>query len=186
MSFLDSVLKVFVGDKSKQDVKSITPIVDKIKTFESALEQLSHDELRAKTDAFKAKIAEARQPLLEKKEQLLKQAETTEDIDEREDIYVEADKIEDDIYQVTEDVLNDILPEAFAVVKETAKRFVSNTEITVTASTFDRELSGSKDYITLEDDKAVWSNSWDAAGKAITWICTLRCTAYWWCSNAPR
>jgi len=169
MSFLDSVLKVFVGDKSKQDVKSITPIVDKIKTFASALEQLSHDELRAKTDAFKAKIAEARQPLLEKKEQLLKQAETTEDIDEREDIYVEADKIEDDIYQVTEDVLNDILPEAFAVVKETAKRFVSNTEITVTASTFDRELSGSKDYITLEDDKAVWSNSWDAAGKAITW-----------------
>ncbi|TBV25479.1 preprotein translocase subunit SecA [Meridianimaribacter sp. CL38] len=169
MSFLDSVLKVFVGDKSKQDVKSITPIVDKIKTFASALEQLSHDELRAKTDAFKAKIAEARQPLLEKKEQLLKQAETTEDIDEREDIYVEADKIEDDIYQVTEDVLNDILPEAFAVVKETAKRFVSNTEITVTASTFDRELSGSKEYITLEDDKAVWSNSWDAAGKAITW-----------------
>ncbi|MGG5487515.1 preprotein translocase subunit SecA [Gaetbulibacter sp. PBL-D1] len=169
MSFLDSVLKVFVGDKSKQDVKSITPIVDKIKTFASALEQLSHDELRAKTDAFKAKIAEARQPLLEKKEQLLKQAETTEDIDEREDIYVEADKIEDDIYQVTEDVLNDILPEAFAVVKETAKRFVSNTEITVTASTFDRELSGSKDYITLEDDKAIWSNSWDAAGKAITW-----------------
>jgi preprotein translocase subunit SecA len=169
MSFLDSVLKVFVGDKSKQDVKSITPIVDKIKTFASALEQLSHDELRAKTDAFKAKIAEARQPLLEKKGQLLKQAETTEDIDEREDIYVEADKIEDDIYQVTEDVLNDILPEAFAVVKETAKRFVSNTEITVTASTFDRELSGSKEYITLEDDKAVWSNSWDAAGKAITW-----------------
>ncbi len=169
MSFLDSVLKVFVGDKSKQDVKSITPIVDKIKTFASALEQLSHDELRAKTDAFKAKIAEARQPLLEKKEQLLKQAETTEDIDEREDIYVEADKIEDDIYQVTEDVLNDILPEAFAVVKETAKRFVSNTEITVTASTFDRELSGSKEYITLEDDKAIWSNSWDAAGKAITW-----------------
>ena len=169
MSFLDSVLKVFVGDKSKQDVKSITPIVDKIKTFASALEQLSHDELRAKTDVFKAKIAEARQPLLEKKEQLLKQAETTEDIDEREDIYVEADKIEDDIYQVTEDVLNDILPEAFAVVKETAKRFVSNTEITVTASTFDRELSGSKEYITLEDDKAIWSNSWDAAGKAITW-----------------
>lgn len=169
MSFLDSVLKVFVGDKSKQDVKSITPIVNKIKTFESALEQLSHDELRAKTLMFKTKIAEARKPLQDQIDKLLVEAEATEDIDKREDLYLEIDKIEDDIYTVTEDVLNDILPEAFAVVKETAKRFVANTEISVKANEFDRLISGSKDYVTLQDDKAVWSNSWDAAGKPITW-----------------
>ena len=169
MSFLNSVLKVFVGDKSKQDVKSMMPIVTQIKAFEDNLRQLSHDELRAKTAAFKSKIAEARQPLNDKIDTLLKEAEASEDIDVREDIYQEIDGIKDDIYKLTEDVLNDILPEAFAVVKETTKRFVNNTSITVTATTFDREVSGSKDYVTLEDDKAVWSNSWDAAGKPITW-----------------
>ena len=169
MSFLNSVLKVFVGDKSKQDVNAIMPIVKQIKSFEASLEGISHDDLRAKTDAFKAQIAEARQPLNEKKDELLAKAEATEDIDEREDIYLEIDKLEDEIYKITEDVLNAILPEAFAVVKETAKRFVHNTEIEVTASTFDREVSGEKDYVTLQDDKAVWSNSWDAAGKPITW-----------------
>ena len=111
MTFLDKVLKVFVGDKSKQDVSSIKPIVEKIKTFEKALEALSHDELRAKTAEFKAKIAEARQPLQTKKEDLLAKAQVTEDIDEREDMYLEVDKIDDEIYDVTEGVLNDILPD---------------------------------------------------------------------------
>ncbi len=169
MGILDKVLKVFVGDKSKQDVSAIKPIVEKIKSFEQALEALSHDELRAKTAEFKEKIAEARKPLLERQNELLAKAEQTEDIDEREDIYQEADKIEDEIYEVTEEVLNDILPEAFAVVKETAKRFVHNTQIPVTANAFDREVSGTKDYVTLNGDQAVWANSWDAAGKAITW-----------------
>ncbi|WP_138434653.1 preprotein translocase subunit SecA [Winogradskyella algicola] len=169
MGILDKVLKVFVGDKSKQDVSAIKPIVDKIKTFEQALEALSHDELRAKTTEFKQKIADARKPLLERQNELLAKAEDTEDIDEREDIYQEADKIEDEIYEVTEGVLNDILPEAFAVVKETAKRFVHNTEISVTANAFDREVSGAKDYVTLDGDQAIWANSWDAAGKPITW-----------------
>ncbi|WP_418509475.1 preprotein translocase subunit SecA [Corallibacter sp.] len=169
MSFLDSVLKVFVGDKSKQDVKAIMPIVNKIKSFESALEALSHDELRAKTAAFKAQIAEARKPHNEKIDALLKDADATDDIDKREDIYQEIDRIKDDIYNVTEGVLNDILPEAFAVVKETAKRFVHNTSIPVTANEFDRLISGDKDYVSLEGDQAVWANSWDAAGKPITW-----------------
>lgn len=169
MSFLDSILKVFVGDKSKQDVKAITPLVEQIRTFEKALEALSHDELRAKTAFFRSKIAEARQPFNDRIEKLQNDAEATEDIDEREDIYQQIDGIKDDIYKATEDVLNDILPEAFGVVKETAKRFVNNTSITVTASTFDREISGTKTYVTLEDDKAIWANSWDAAGKPITW-----------------
>ncbi|WP_298758943.1 preprotein translocase subunit SecA [uncultured Psychroserpens sp.] len=169
MSFLNSVLKVFVGDKAKQDVKALTPIVDQVKSFESALEQLSHDQLRAKTAEFKDKIAEARQPLQDNIDQLLKDAEATDDIDKREDIYLEIDKIKDDIYEVSEVVLNDIMPEAFAVVKETAKRFVHNTEIPVQANEFDRLVSGDKDYVTLQGDQAIWANSWDAAGKPITW-----------------
>ncbi|MDO6597663.1 preprotein translocase subunit SecA [Oceanihabitans sp. 2_MG-2023] len=169
MSFLNSVLKVFVGDKSKQDVKAITPLVNKIKTFETALEALSHDELRAKTTFFKEKIAEARKPLQDKIDALIEAAEKEEDIDKREDIYLEVDAIKDDVYKITEDVLNDILPEAFAVVKETAKRFTNNTSITVTANEFDRLISGEHDYVTLEGDNATWANSWDAAGKPITW-----------------
>ena len=169
MSFLNSVLKVFVGDKSKQDVKAITPIVDKIKSFEKAIESLSHDALRAKTAEFKMKIAEAIKPINQQIDNLLQEAENTEDIDRREDIYQDIDKLKDEAYTITEGVLNDILPEAFAVVKETAKRFANNTSITVTASPFDRELSGSKEYVTLDNDKAIWSNSWDAAGKPITW-----------------
>ena len=169
MSFINSILKVFVGDKSKQDVKAIMPIVNEIKSFESQLDELSHDELRAKTSHFKTLIAEARAPFNNEIDDLKAKAIATEDIDERDAVYNQIDAIEDDIYKATEDVLTTILPEAFAVIKETAKRFTNNTELTVSANAFDRELSGSKDYITLNDDLAVWSNSWDAAGKAITW-----------------
>jgi len=169
MSILNSVLKVFVGDKSKQDVKGIMPLVNKIKSFENQLEALSHDELRAKTDEFKSKIEEARATFEDKIAQLQEEADNTDDIDRKEDIYVEIDGLKDESYNATEDVLNDILPEAFAVVKETAKRFVANETITVTASTYDRELSGEKTYVTLDNDKANWANSWDAAGKPITW-----------------
>ena len=169
MSFLNSVLKIFVGDKSKQDVKAITPIVDLIKAVEPAIASLSHDELRAKTAEFKSIIAEAIKPINDEMATLLEEAENTEDIDRREDIYQVVDKLKDDAYEKTEAVLNDILPEAFAVIKETAKRFTNNTSITVAASTYDRELSGSKDYVTLDGDNATWSNSWDAAGKPITW-----------------
>ena len=165
MNFLNSILKVFVGDKSKQDVKAIMPIVEKIKSFESALEALSHDQLRAKTAEFKAKIAEARQPFYSQIETLEQEAEASDDIDRREDIYQEIDKIKDDAYAATENVLNNILPEAFAVVKETAKRFKDNTSITVEANEFDRLISGEHNYVTLEGDKATWANSWDAAGK---------------------
>ncbi|MBU2950120.1 preprotein translocase subunit SecA [Tamlana agarivorans] len=169
MNLLNSVLKVFVGDKSKQDVKAITPIVSKIKSFEAALEALSHDELRAKTAEFKAKIADANKDIDAQISNLTIEAENTEDIDKREDIYLDIDKLKDDAYVVTQDVLNEILPEAFAVVKETAKRFVHNTSIPVTASEFDRLISSEKDYVVLDGDQAVWANSWDAAGKAITW-----------------
>ena len=169
MNILNSVLNVFVGYKSKQDVKALTPVVQKVKSFEKQLEALSHDDLRAKTDEFKSKIQDARSVFEDKIVQLEAEADASEDIDRKEDIYLEIDGLKNESYQTTEDVLNTILPEAFAVVKETAKRFVANTTITVTASTYDRELSGTKPYITLDNEKANWANSWDAAGKAITW-----------------
>ena len=169
MGILDSVLKVFVGDKSKKDIKEIQPKVELIKKAEKGLEGLSHDELRAKTEAFKKQIDDARKDIQSKIEKLQEDANTEEDIDKKEDIYAEIDKLKDDAYEATENALNDILPEAYAVVKETAKRFANNETIEVSASTYDRELSGTKDYITLDNDKAIWSTSWDAAGKEVKW-----------------
>ena len=169
MSLLNSVLKVFVGDKSKQDVKAIMPIVKQIKSFESALEGISHDALREKTVGFKNQIAEGRASFEDQITKLQEEADATSDIDRKEDIYNEIDKLKDESYKATEDVLNTILPEAFAVVKETAKRFVNNEKIQVDASPYDRELSGSKNYVNLDGEKAIWSNSWDAAGKEVTW-----------------
>ncbi|MFD2909492.1 preprotein translocase subunit SecA [Flavobacterium ardleyense] len=169
MSIINSILKAFVGDKSEKDVKAIQPLVTKVKSFESALQALSHDELRAKTAEFKLKIKEARAEKDEKIAALKKDAEATQDIDAREDIYAEIDTVEKEAYEISEIVLNEILAEAFAVVKETARRFKENTAITVTANPKDRELSATKSYITIEGDNAVWANSWNAAGKEITW-----------------
>lgn len=169
MSIINSILKAFVGDKSEKDVKAIQPLIAKVKTFESALQALSHDALRAKTVEFKAKIQQARADKDAKIVALKKEAEQTQDIDAREDLYAEIDAIEKEAYEISEKVLNEILPEAFAVVKETARRFKENATITVTATPKDRELSASKSYITIAGETATWANSWDAAGKAITW-----------------
>ncbi|MCK8522018.1 preprotein translocase subunit SecA [Aquimarina sp. D1M17] len=169
MGILDSVLKVFVGDKSKKDIKEIQPKVELIKKAGKALEGLSDDELRAKTEMFKKQINDARAEINTKIEQLKEDANNTEDIDKKEDIYGQIDKLKDEAYEITEKALNDILPEAYAVVKETAKRFANNETIEVSASSYDRELSGTKDYVTLDNDKAIWSTSWDAAGKEVKW-----------------
>ena len=169
MSIINSILKAFVGDKSDKDVKAIQPLVTKVKSFESALQALSHDELRAKTSQFKSKIQQARAEKDAKIASLKQDAEQTQDIDAREDIYAEIDSVEKEAYEISEKVLNEILPEAFAVVKETARRFKENTSISVTASPKDRELSASKSYIKIVGENATWANSWDAAGKAITW-----------------
>ena len=169
MSIINSILKAFVGDKSEKDVKTIQPLITKVKSFESALQALSHDELRAKTADFKAKIQQARAEKDNKIVSLRQEAEQTQDIDVREDIYAEIDKIEKEAYEISEKVLNEILPEAFAVVKETARRFKDNTSLTVAATPKDRELSATKTYISIEGDNATWANSWNAAGKAITW-----------------
>ncbi len=169
MSIINKVLKVFVGDKSKQDVRATMPMVEKIKSFGPDMEKLSHDELRQKTVAFKTMINQARQDIEDKIVALNEEAETIDDINRKEDIYLEIDNLKDDSYKVTEEVLNNILAEAFAVVKETTRRFKENETITVEASPFDREISGKNDYVTLDGEKAIWSNSWDAAGKPIVW-----------------
>ncbi|KAB7531268.1 preprotein translocase subunit SecA [Flagellimonas olearia] len=169
MSFINSVLKVFVGDKSEKDVKSLQPLVKEIRSFEQQLEGLSHDELRQKTTAFKAQIAEDCKEVNEKISALQEEVQNSTDIDRNEEIYAEIDKLNEEAYKISEKTLSDILPEAFAVVKETAKRFANNETLTVTASEFDRALSGDKDYVTLEGDSAIWNNSWDAAGKEVTW-----------------
>lgn len=169
MSFINSVLKAFVGDKSQKDVKALQPLVKEIKSFEATLENLSHDELRNKTAEFKARIKEDRSTLDAEIAALEEEVKASTDIDKNEDTYAEIDRLREEAYNISEKTLNDILPEAFAVVKETAKRFVHNQTLEVTASEYDRELSGSKNYVTLEGDKAIWSNSWDAAGKEVTW-----------------
>lgn len=169
MRILDNVLKIFVGDKSKKDIGLIQPLVNEIKKHEAALEKLSNDELRAKSDFFRSEIKGAQADIQKQIDDLQKQSEDEEDINKKEDFYNEIDKLKDERYEIEKATLDRILPEAFAVMKETAKRFKFNTTIEVTASPNDRELSAGKDYVSLDGDKAIWKNSWDAAGKPITW-----------------
>ena len=169
MSFLNSILKTFVGDKTKKDLSQITPLVAEINSHQKNLEILSHDELRQKTMIFKEEIAEERKSFDLTILKLLEEVKLTSDIDLKESLYQQIDSQEEEAQNAVEEVLNKILPEAFAVVKETARRFVENTSIEVTASEYDRELSQQKKYIELKGDKAFWANSWDAAGKPITW-----------------
>ena len=169
MSFINSLLKLFVGDKSQQDVKALQGSLTKTKAFEPVLQALSHDDLRAKTAEFKAKIQAARADKDAKIAALKEEAESVTDIDQREDIYAGIDALEKEAYEISEKVLGELLPEAFAVIKETARRFKENTSLTVTATAKDRELSATKTYITLNGEHAIWANSWNAAGKEITW-----------------
>ena len=169
MSFINSIIKVFVGDKSQKDVKATQPYITKIKALEPMIAALSHDELRAKTAEFKARIKQARSEKDAKIAALQTDVEAIVDIDAREDLYNEIDNLEKEAYEISEKTLLEILPEAFAVLKETANRFKNNTQIVVTANEKDRAFSADKPYINLVGDTAVWANSWNAAGKEITW-----------------
>jgi preprotein translocase subunit SecA len=168
MSILNSVIKIFVGDKQQKDLKVLQPIVAKVQAFDGSLAGLSNDELRGKTFEFKEKINHATKTYKDQIDALEEEALTAE-IDRQEDIFAEIDKLRDEAYEASEAVLEEIMPEAFALVKETAKRFVENEEIEVTATPFDRELSGVHEHVSLEGDKAYWQNSWDAAGKPVVW-----------------
>jgi preprotein translocase subunit SecA len=169
MSFFNSILKLFVGDKAKKDVKLILPIVEEIKSFEDEISKLNDNELREQTQNFKSEINSSINEIKEQIKQLKDNVDETKDFDKKEELYNQIDNLEEECYKTTEDTLNKILPKAFAVIKETAKRFFNNKEIIVKATAFDREISSNKDYVQLNQDNAVWKNSWDAAGKPITW-----------------
>jgi preprotein translocase subunit SecA len=165
---LNSVLKIFVGDKQKKDLKLLQPIVSKVRAFESEMNSLTNDELRLKSEKFKQLIQKATKPLDNKIVELEAEAVDAH-IDRKEQIFAEIDTLKDEAYVVSEAVLEEIMPEAFAVVKETAKRFTEEDIVLVRASANDRELSRSKEYITLDGENAEWATSWDASGTPVTW-----------------
>lgn len=169
MSLINTILKVFVGDKSERDIKAIKPLIEKIRSYEGSLNSLSNDELRAKTIFFKEKIQQSRADQDVKIASYKEEIEKTQDIDKRESIYASIDSLEKEAYTNTEKMLMDLLPEAFAVVKETARRFKENDTVIVTATERDIEFSQTKPYVTIEGDKAHWANKWSAAGKEVTW-----------------
>ena len=169
MGILNTVLKTFVGDKNKKDLSKILPLVKEVNKRQLDMESLSNDELRAITTKLKEGIIEARKEVdaqIQKEQQTL---ETLSDMEEREAVYNIIDQLEEDAYTQTQSYLNEILPEAFGLIKETARRFSNQSSLTVTASPFDRELSQDKSYVKLNGDQAEWANSWDAAGKEVTW-----------------
>ena len=169
MSLLNSVLKVFVGDKTKKDLAKILPLVEQINSHYNSYKDISNDELREKTLTFKNKINSDLKEVNHQIQKIKSEIEKTEDIDQKENLYQEIDDLTTQSEKIIAQTLETILPEAFAVVKETARRFVENTTLSVTASEFDRQLSQHKSYVNQEGDDALWSNAWDAAGKPIVW-----------------
>ena len=169
MSILNSVLKIFIGDKTKKDLKKITPIVREINNYQEKLNKISNDKLRNKTIEFKNLISNSRSEIDKEINDLNNLVNQTNDINEKEELYQKIDEKENEANKITNEILDNILPEAFAVVKETATRFLNNSKIKVTASENDILLSHKFDYIKIDDNQAFWSNKWDAAGKEIVW-----------------
>ncbi|HQW05035.1 MAG: preprotein translocase subunit SecA [Flavobacteriales bacterium] len=170
-SFSKAFKKVF-GDKAQRDLKEVTPLVDKIKAEFAKLGDLSHDELRQRTTGLRARITEHTKENDGKVETLRAEIEEDAhmDIHAREERYQEIDKLNEASVKQIEEVLLEILPEAFAVVKETARRFKENSELRVRATELDRELATKRpDAIRIEGDHAIWKNTWMAAGNPITW-----------------
>ena len=170
MGLVTGLLKMFFGTKSDKDRKEIEPYVNKIKEIYPQIEQLSNDELRAHSAALQAAIAayiaddEAQIADLKAK---LENMETS--LDEKEEISRKIDHLTEEIDRKIEEKLDEILPEAFAIMKDTARRFTQNSEVVVTATDFDRDLAAEKDFVRIEGDKAIYSNSWTAGGNKITW-----------------
>ena len=167
MAFNDILKKIF-GNKTQRDLKEIEPYVEKIKAAHEIIKNLSHDELREKTEILKARVQEFVAPEVNRIAELKDSIEETE-IDLREKIYTEIDKLEKEITDKYEKVLEEILPEAFAIMKDTARRFTEDKEIIVTANDFDRYLATKHDFVTIADDKAHYKNEWMAGGNLIKW-----------------
>lgn len=167
MGFNEFMTKLF-GNKSQRDLKEITPYVDKIKAVYPSIQKLSNDELRAKTDEIKQRIQDYVAAERAQVEELRKGIDDKE-LEERETIWAEVDKIEKAITDKMEEVLEESLPEVFSIMKETARRFTENEEVVVTATDFDRDLATKHDFVRIEGDKAIYLNHWKAGGNEITW-----------------
>ncbi|WP_213277454.1 preprotein translocase subunit SecA [Chryseobacterium indologenes] len=170
MSFLNKVLKGFLGDKKAQDLKEVKKVVTKIKAVEPNIQQLTDDGLRQKTAEFKENIKSATSKITAQIEQIKEQIKNSTNVDEKEALFSKIESLKKESYEIEEKVLVQVLPEAFALIKETARRWAQNGEIRVTASDWDRELAeAGKDFVSIQGDTAVWKNSWDAAGTPVVW-----------------
>ena len=169
-SIFSLVSKVF-GNKSEKDVKSIEPIIQKIHTEHEKIKDISDDDLRSITIKLKAKIEESVKSEKDKMARLKEKVKQNNEIEihEKEEIYNQIDEIEKNIIENIKLCLTNILPQAFSVVKETAIRFVNNKCITVTATNFDKDLATNKDFVTIDGDKAIYQNTWVAAGNKVVW-----------------
>src|SRR6476620_8315499 len=162
---------LFGGSKSEKDVKKIAPLVADINQHFASFQSITNDQLRNKTQIFRQRIKDHLKEIDEEIASKTKQADELpyNDLLGKDAIYQEVDKLKKDRDKKIEEALEDILPEAFAVVKETAKRFKENTEIVATATQLDRDLSVEKEYVRIEGDKSIYKNSWIAGGTEITW-----------------
>lgn len=167
MGFNKFISKIF-GSKAQRDLKEISPVVEEIKAIYPEMAKLSNDELRAKTKELEKRVQDY---VVEEKAQIeeLKANLENVDLEEQEKIWQQIDKIEDEILEKYEKILDEILPEAFAIMKDTARRFKENEELVVTATDFDRELAATHDFVRIEGDKAIYKNRWMAGGNEITW-----------------
>jgi preprotein translocase subunit SecA len=168
---INKILKRFVGDKSEKDIQGIQPYVDQTNEVYKTLGNLSHDDIRARVGGLKARITEKTLEKEQEISQLKLQAETSTELDmeAKEAIYDKVDILEKEVNEQIEEVLLEILPEAFALVKDTARRFTENDTLEVTASDKDREFAINKNYVNVDGEKATWNTSWDAAGMAMNW-----------------
>ena len=165
---INSILSKLFGNKSTRDMKLIQPIVEQVKAASPAIEALDNDALRAKTKELQHDVQHSADDLKEKIEGLKAKIEETP-IEDRVVIFNQIDKLEKEVLDRYEEALNRILPEAFAIVKETARRFAENEEIEVTATDFDRELAPRHDFVRIEGDKAIYQNHWMAGGNDVKW-----------------
>ena len=167
MGFNEFLSSIF-GNKATRDMKEIKPWVDKVKAAYPEIAALDNDALRAKTEELKAYIRNSAAEQRAKVEELKASIENTE-LEEREELFAQIDKIEKEILDTYEKALDEVLPVAFSIVKETAKRFSENEEIVVTATEFDRHLAATKDFVRIEGDKAIYQNHWVAGGNDTLW-----------------
>ena len=167
MGFNEFLSSIF-GNKATRDMKEIKPWVDKVKAAYPEIAALDNDALRAKTEELKAYIRNSAAEQRAKVEELKASVENTE-LEEREELFAQIDKIEKEILDTYEKALDEVLPVAFSIVKETAKRFSENEEIVVTATEFDRHFAATKDFVRIEGDKAIYQNHWVAGGNDTLW-----------------